>query len=386
MFPRWANDSEPGFVFELCRRLTTEFDVRVLAPHAKGAAVAETIEKVEVERYRYASERFETLAYDGGIMPKLRRERWKWLLVPLLLVAQYRAVRRQIRRWRPQLVHAHWIIPQGMIAAMACRGRGRPHLMVTAHGGDLFALKGRWLDRVKRRVLARAEVVTVVGWAMHKALETLCDDVAKIHVEPMGVDLLERFTPPAAPARVDGEILFVGRLVENKGVNFLLAAMPSILSRRPDSRLTIAGFGPEERALRAQSEALAIQDRVTFIGPVSHSALPDLYRRASVCVAPFVTTRSGVQEGFGLVVVEAIGCECPVVVSDIPAVRDIYGDLTQGLVESGNVAALAKAVIQTLTHPGDASEQARLLRLRVRERFDWNEVASRYAQLLREKL
>jgi len=382
MFPRWVNDSEPGFVFELCRRLTAEFEVRVIGPHAKGAAAAETIDGVEVERYRYASEWMETLAYEGGIMPKLRRQRWKWLLVPLLLVAQYHAVRRQTRHWRPDVVHAHWIIPQGMIAALACRGRPGPRLIVTAHGGDLFALKGRWFDRVKRWVVAKAEAVTVVGWAMHGMLKALCDDITKVHVEPMGVDLRERFTPPVPPARVDGEILFVGRLVENKGVNVLLAAMPSILTRRPDSRLIIAGFGPEEPALRAQVEALAIQDRVTFVGPVSHSALPELYRRVSVCVAPFVTTKSGVEEGFGLVVVEAIGCECPVVASDIPAVRDIYGDQRQGLVESGNVAALAEAVIQVLSNSREASERVRALRLRICAHFDWSQVALRYARLL----
>jgi glycosyltransferase involved in cell wall biosynthesis len=382
MFPRWADDSEPGFVFELCRRLAAEFEVRVLAPHAKGAAATETMDAVDIVRYRYASERFETLAYDGGIMPKLRRNRWKWLLVPLLLVAQYRAVRRQLKHWRPDAVHAHWIIPQGTIAALACRGHRRPRLIVTAHGGDLFALKGWLLDRIKRWVLAHAQVVTVVGLAMRDVIRTLCDDDGKVHVEPMGVDLLERFTPAVASARATNEILFVGRLVENKGVNFLLDAMPLILAHRPDSKLTIAGFGPEESALRAQAAALSIQDQVAFVGPIPHRALPDLYRRASVCVAPFVTTKSGVEEGFGLVVVEAIGCECPVVVSAVSAVGDILGDQTQGLVEPGDPAALAEVVLQTLKEPHVAAERAAVLRRNALERFDWAAAASRYARLI----
>jgi glycosyltransferase involved in cell wall biosynthesis len=66
-------------------------------------------------------------------------------------------------------------------------------------------------------------------------------------------------------------------------------------------------------------------------------------------------------------------------------VRDIYGDQRQGLVESGNVAALAEAVTWTLAHPREASERAKVLRLRACERFDWSQVASRYARLLRGK-
>ncbi|MDE1885521.1 MAG: glycosyltransferase family 4 protein, partial [Xanthomonadaceae bacterium] len=63
MFPRWRDDTEPGFVFELCRRLAARFDVRVLAPHAPGAAMDELMDGVEVVRYRYAPQRLETLAY-----------------------------------------------------------------------------------------------------------------------------------------------------------------------------------------------------------------------------------------------------------------------------------------------------------------------------------
>ncbi|MDR3386993.1 MAG: glycosyltransferase [Rudaea sp.] len=383
MFPRWADDSEPGFVFELSRRLTAGFDVRVLAPHARGAAATEVMDGVEVVRYRYAPESFETLAYGGGIVPKLRKQPWKWLLVPFFLFGQYLAIRRELKCWRPDAIHAHWIIPQGVIAAIVCGSRKRPVLITTAHGTDVFALNGRLLRRVKRFVLDRSDAVTVVSNALREVVSCFVTDVGKIRVEPMGVDLKHRFTLDAESKRSHHEILFVGRLAEIKGLRYLLDAVATrLLKRYPDVSIVIVGFGPEEAALRAQAKELGIEDRVTFLGPVAQSALPALYRRASVFVAPFVRGRYGDQEGLGLVLVEAIGCACPVVASALPGVRDVVGAYTQCLVEPGNSSVLADAIAGVLDDPNAAARLNNELRDHVLVKFDWTAVAQRYQQLL----
>src|SRR5690606_15038310 len=115
--------------------------------------------------------------------------------------------------------------------------------------------------------------------------------------------------------------LFVGRMVEKKGLRHLIHAMPRILACCPDATLTIAGFGPEEKERRAQVQAFGLGGNVRFVGALRQAELPPLYRRATVFVAPFVQSSSGDQDGLGLVLIEALGCGARVVVSSMPATR-----------------------------------------------------------------
>src|SRR5262245_28869404 len=122
-YPRRSGDDGPAFVHELCRLLLPHCDVLVLAPHAAGIATREVLDGVAVRRYRYLPERWETLAYDGGIPEKLRRERWRLLQVPFLVAGLVLATLDEVVRGGRHLIHAHWLLPQGLIAGLA-RGAG----------------------------------------------------------------------------------------------------------------------------------------------------------------------------------------------------------------------------------------------------------------------
>jgi glycosyltransferase involved in cell wall biosynthesis len=201
-------------------------------------------------------------------------------------------------------------------------------------------------------------------------------------VEPMGVDLENRFTPDDRVPRSDKEILFVGRLVEKKGLKYLIDALPTILSKEPGAKLTIAGFGPQESYLRSRVETLGVSNRVEFLGAVPQSRLPDLYRRAAIFVAPFVEAEGGDQEGLGLVTVEAIGCGCPVIVSDLPAVADVIQDASLR-VRPADPAALASTIVSLMVYAREELRtKADCLRKQVVSRFDWSARAGAYAQLL----
>lgn len=384
-YPRWSGDHEPGFVHELAKRLTPRFEVRVLCPHARGAAVQETLEGVEVVRYRYAPDRLETLVNNGGIVTNLKRQRWKGLLVPFFLLGLLWRTWREIRCRHPDVIHAHWLLPQGLIVALlGMVDRRTPPFLVTSHGADLFALRARPLTALKRFVAGRAAALTVVSQAMQDELARIGVPLHKVSVQPMGVDLTERFTPAPDVPRSPDEILFVGRLVEKKGLRYLLTALPEIISKHPSAFLTVVGFGPEEGERRAQVDALGIAHKVNFLGALTQAELPALYRRAAVFVAPFVRATSGDQEGLGLVLVEALGCGCPAVVSDLPASRDI----TAGLV--GATATIAPDQLHTLgTVVSQALRESAHCRQAVcdalpilRQRFDWSHVAEGYGRRL----
>ncbi|WP_266181030.1 glycosyltransferase [Dyella humicola] len=361
---------------ELAKRLTDRFDVTVLCPRAANAAREECLERVRVLRYRYAPGRWATLVNDGGILANLRQHPWKWLLVPSFITCQWIALFKLKLRWRPDVVHAHWLIPQGVIGAWA----GVTPFVVTSHGADLFALQGKLFKWLRAKVVERAAAVTVVSDAMRQRLQSECPGT-QVLTMPMGVDMDERFGVSTQDLGSTHTLLFVGRLVEKKGLIYLIEAMPEIVASHPGARLDIVGFGPEGDRLKDRVKHLGLDSSVRFVGAVPQSDLPGYYRSATAFVAPFVQASGGDQEGLGLVVAEAIGCQCPVIVGDVPAVHDLIGDVQECIVPQRDSPALAKAIIRVLDDPESARQQAVALRASIYERFSWTSVAKGYAEL-----
>ncbi|MBO6851338.1 MAG: glycosyltransferase [Marinobacter sp.] len=387
-YPRWKDDFEPGFVHELCRRLTNSFEVTVLCPHSPGAERFSSMDDVNVVRFRYAPQCLETLVNDGGIVSNLKSSPWKWLLLPFFFIAQLISLWKLVRQWGPDVIHAHWIIPQGL-AAVVLRffNSSFPPIYVTSHGADLFALKAGVFQELKKIVLSRAVGISVVSSTMRDEVGRLSVDLDKVTVLPMGVDLENRFRPNLAVERTQWEILFVGRLVEKKGLQYLIQAMPSILEQFEDSVLTVVGFGPEKGRLIELAESLGVQKQVRFVGSVSQSELADFYQKAAVFVAPFIMANNGDQEGLGLVVVEALGCGCPVVVADVPASRDVSSS-ARGVtvVPVRDSAAIAEAVIEQFRQKDPEYHEVLSSRASLMARFSWEAVARSYSAELNKIL
>lgn len=382
-FPRWKEDSEPPFVFELCRRLASDFDICVLAPHAAGAAVAEEMEGLQVRRFRYFLPGRQDLAYHGGVLSNLKARRSRCALIPFFVLAQLTATVRLLHNRRFDCIHAHWLIPQGLAAVIAARMTApRLPILTTSHGGDLYGLGGGLFEMLKRAVVARSAAVTVVSHSMAADLAKLKVPNAVVRVIPMGVDLQERFTP-GTNGDGDCRLLYAGRLVEKKGVRYLIDALPIIAKAYPRVSLVIAGDGQESRRLQKKVSEEGLKDRVSFVGAVSNESLMAHYRRADVVVFPSVVASGGDREGFGLVLVEALGCGCATVVTDLPAMADIVTDGKTGLVvPQKNAQRLAEGVIRLLNDPQLRARLGRAGRQHVLERFDWRIVASRYKRLI----
>jgi glycosyltransferase involved in cell wall biosynthesis len=382
-FPRWMDDVEPPFVYELCRRLTDEFHVHVLAPHAPGAETQEQLAGIQVTRYRYFFSRWESLAYNGGILANLKQNPLRFGLIPFFVLLQLWALLKLIQRYRFDCIHAHWLIPQGFIALMArwfCRSA--PPLVTTSHGGDLFGLNGFVFNRLMRRVAKHSAAVTVVSRIMRDVLRALTVDEDRIHVIPMGVDLSERFVP-SANRRDQKVMLFVGRLVEKKGLAYLIDALPTILARHPSAKLKIVGDGQERAALENRVTRLKLNRHVEFLGAAANESLPAIYRASDVVVFPSVVAGDGDREGFGLVLVEALGCECATVVTDLPAMRDIVtDDQTALVVPQKDSGKLAERIVDLLNDPQLRRRLGKAGREYVLQRFDWRIIAKQYTDLM----
>ena len=342
---------------------------------------------LRVIRFPYFFSRWEKLAmHGGGILNKLKSNPLYYLMIPLFLLGQLRAVVGLLRSERFDLIHAHWLIPQGFVAALSLLiTRRKISLLCTSHGGDLYALRGKILQQLKRWVMDKSAALTVVSTAMKKTVVDVGVVPDKIEAIPMGVDLKGLFTPDPSVPRKNDKLLFVGRLVDVKGLEILLETMPKVLEKYPNIRLTIAGSGPLERKLRELRGELNITDTVDFLGMVPQDKLPDLYRRATLSIFPFVVTKSGVQEGFGLVVVEAMGCACPVIAGDLPAMNDTIKNGENGLLApSGKPQALAETITKLLDDPELRARLAGEGRKRVLQKFDWEIIAGKYAEIYGE--
>jgi glycosyltransferase involved in cell wall biosynthesis len=384
-FPRWASDTEPSFVFELCKYLQSNgMQIDVLAPHCYYASETEVLDGIRVYRYKYFLTRLQTLAYEGGIMAKIKNNPLNYLLVPLFLLGQLFAIIGCLKSDKYDLIHCHWLIPQGLVCVIARIVAGKPAtaLVCTSHGGDLFSLNNVIFQNMKRFVASRVDQLYVVSNAMKTHAISLGMKAEKISVMPMGVDLINRFKEVDGNQRIKKRVVFVGRLVEKKGVEFLLDAFKKVHAEFSDASLLIIGDGPLRESLELKARNLNVHESVSFLGGKKSEELPYYYSSASIVAVPSVVASSGDQEGLGLVIIEAMGCGCAVVASDLPAIRDIIDEECGVLVAPGDSMQLADKLICLLNNPKRRIEIADAGCEKVRSLFSWEVCGERYLEAL----
>ena len=381
-YPRWRGDTEPAFVHYLSRGLQDAFEVHVLAPHTLNAKPTEILEGVNVHRFRYLPVTWQRLAYEGGIAPSLKQNKWLALQIPFLFFFMFLSGLKLVKKYKIDVIHAHWVIPQGFIALLIKRFCSKSiKVMVTSHGADLFSLNNVFLNRLKTKVFARTDYVTVVSQVMKEFCQNNLGVHRVIHVRPMGIDFKNVFLDRVDHAERSG-FIFAGRLVEKKGVSYLLQAFAKLVKEKPNEKLLVVGDGTDKQALIKLSESLGLEGNVTFRGAVETAELAGLFNQAAVAVMPSVVAADGDQEGLGLVAVEALACGCVTIVSDLPAIRDVHDDPFLQF-RQADVESLYRALIRVLDRPVEARERSKLLRQKVIRRFDWSRVTDEYKTLMR---
>lgn len=391
--PRWASDPEARFVLDLARALPQDWRATIIAPRYPGARAREELDGVEVLRYRYAPiDRWETLCYPGSTLGRLRQNPLLGALVPGLIAGLRRAVAAELRQRRFDCVHAHWLFPQGLVHTLGFARGSQPPLILTSHGGDL-GLAQRWppLRTMLGAVVRRADRVTVVAPGMREQLAMLDRgiDLARVPVIPMGVDLT-RFRPalrnlawPASRGLRPPVILFVGRLVEKKGLPILLEALARMAQ---PATLAICGDGPEAAALRRLAAALGIAERVRFLGAIDHAELAVAYASSDIFCVPSVTARSGDLDGTPTVLPEAAAAGLPLVGSDLAGIPLIVEPERTGLlVPAGDAAALAQVLDRLVADPA-LRQRLGAGALAKAQDFSWPRIATRFVEVYREAI
>ncbi len=373
-FPRFSGDAPGSFLHRLAVALREEHvDVHVIAPGSAGLARAELIDGVRVERFRYAPRSRETLAYTGTMAQDVAKSWGARFAMAGYLGAGLASAVRASRRIAPDVIHAHWWFPSGLLAAAVARFSGIP-LITTMHGSDVRLARDIPVCRpVFREVMRRSSRVTVVSRWLGSEAAAVMPGLAAI-VAPMPA-ATERFTPGAS--RHEHRFLFAGRLNDQKGLRHGLRAMVHL----PQGTLDVVGEGPDRDRLQSLATGLGVGGRVTWHGQLTQSELANLYQSATALIVP------STDEGLGLVAAEALLCETPVVAFRSGGLTDVVAHERTGLlVEAGDEQALAAAMQRVLDLPSEARGMAQAGRSSAIAAFSPEAAAKRYAGIYRDAI
>ena len=321
-------------------------------------------------------------------LPLVRRELWRRAeLVP----REFAALMQRPLPERPVGIHANF--GRGGALVLPLAERFDLPLVVTYHGGDAtkdrhyqshYGLSSLYLRRLPR-LMARARAMVCVSEFIRDTLVRRGFPRDKLIVNPYGVapvaaeDWAEFGSPLTAPY-----VFFAGRLVEKKGVEYLLQAFARIMARLPSLELVIAGTGELSQALQRQAAEIS-PARIRLVGWQTPAELRHWRRSAAAVVVPSVTSRSGDAEGMPNVVLEAMAQGCAVIGSRHAGISEAIRHGDSGLlVAERDVEGLAQAIEAIVSQPNLARSLGAAARQRVAESYDAARQSQRLEQILEQ--
>ncbi len=280
------------------------------------------------------------------------------------------------------VIHAHdWLVTY---AAKTLKDAFKIPIIATIHATESGRNSGihdetqRYINDSEWLLTYESTEVIVNSNYMKNELQRLFGlPYEKINVVPNGVNLnlyngVERDYNFRRQYAADNEkiILYVGRLVYEKGVQNLIAAMPKILNGYHDSKLIIAGKGGMLDELRDEVRRLGIDNKVYFTGYLSLDKITKMYKCADVAVFP------STYEPFGVVALEGMLSGTPVVVSDVGGLNEIVDHRVNGMKSyAGNANSIADSILELLYNPGLCAEIAKNAKAKVKSQYNWNKIA-----------
>jgi len=392
-FPRFPGDSAGVFILSLCKELRKRgIDIEVLAPHDYGCKRHEIWGGIQVTRFPYFYPlRFQRLCYGAGILKNMMESPLGFTQLPFFIFAELAHALRIAQKTKFDLVHAHWSIPQGFTGLLVRKTRGIP-CVTSLHGSDVHGLNFPFLRGLNGKVILGSDVCTANSKATAERAQRISgrDD---IRVIPMGVDIdffsksVGRVTGQNQKGRQQKIILYAGRLIDVKGVEYLIKALPAVLEKQANAKLLVVGSGPCKGDLVSVSERLHLQEKVVFQDAVSQDELVRYYSMADVFVLPSVTTDEGETEGLGVVLLEAMASGVPVIGTGVGGIPDIIKDGETGLLALEKTPHdLAEKILRLWT---DEELRRRVTEKGldfVKDEFSWGVVATKFKKIYEDVL
>ena len=377
-FPSSPGDETCGYVRDFARALAKDFCVEVLAPPDERASEwSNDVFKLKRSRSVVPFE-FNSFQSSGDLNQLSNAGIWlKLRAVPSLVHFLGTALMLSLKA---DVVCSHWLIPSGFAGALICRIFGKPHIAIEHSGALHFLLRTRTGRLIARFIVSNSERVVVVSRDLERKLISICPGARnKIEVIPMGFKQQSANDHKFVPAQSDSEsrtILFIGRLTEIKGLDFLLTAMKVM----KDVRLIVAGDGDARPALERLARKLSVS--ATFLGQVGTREKARLLSSCDAVVIPSRVLADGRTEGTPVVCLEALAAGCIVVAAKAGGIADVIVDGQNGLLfEPGDHQMLREKLTRALNEDHlrqTLSENAR----RSAECYRWSRLGPQFAKLI----
>ncbi len=263
-----------------------------------------------------------------------------------------RALAKRAREIKPDIIYSEALYSAGMAGAKAGKRLGIP--VVIRLAGEIYWTGGFIQRRLVRRIVKESGLVIALTEHMKREVLKYCPD-ARVEVVGEGVDY-EFFRKSEKAKLPKNSILYIGRFVKMKGVEYLVRAFKIVKEKVPDARLFLGGYGPEEKNLKRLAKDLRVRD-ISFLGPLGRSEMAGYLKACSVFALPSTS------EGFPLTIVEAMTSGCPIVSTNVRGLPEIMKDGRNGLlVKPRDEKGLAEKIGYLLKNP------------RTRERFSRNNI------------
>ena len=383
VYPRFHEDAEvPWLRTSIAHLKKAGLQVQVLAPAYKGLKSHE-IDGVPVNRFRYAPANLEMLTHEEGAPSKMASKPWLQLLAIPYIISGFFKCLHICRKWRPDIIHAHWPFPHAYIALGAAKLFKIP-LVLNFHGAELLLIrKKKWVKPLLKFAIGQAQAV----FANSSFTAGKIKAIRNVDVEwsPYGTTLdvgggHPRNVPELHAINGKFKILFVGRHIERKGICYLIEAAKYL--PRDQFEIRIVGVGDLTEELKKQAASMPPESaEIIFTGKLSPKELANEYRTANVFTLPAIVDSKGDTEGLGVVLIEAMELGLPVVASNVGGIPDVVVDGVSGiLVPEKSPEALASAFKKLSSDAGLVRDLLAGAQKRIEECFTWDGIIERQVQ------
>jgi len=365
-YTRYPGDATAPFVKSICDQLAEYgHKIEVIAPYDPDIKPMD-YGIVHVNRYKYIwPDRLHRMGHSRSMDSDSRIRLLSYFLLPFFLLSGILTLWRITSRHKAEVIYAHWVVPNGLIAAVVSRITGIPYI-ISLHGSDIFvAKKNRLIAKCARWIFSGSSAVTACSRDLRDAAVEL-GAPENTQLVAWGADPA-RFSPNLrARAPIEKNITdqplritSLGRLVEKKGFTFLISALPSVIKEFPNVQLVIGGNGPLlNRLFLANSD---------------------------IFVLPSIPDRHGNVDGLPTVLLEAMGSAVPVIASDIGGVNLVLNNGINGMIiPPGDSGAIENSIIRLIRDKEMRRNLGKAARDSVLNEYNWRSVCQQISKLLNE--
>ena len=391
-FPRNKQDVSAAFMKEFADGLVQAGSkVTVVTPYDPEFKRSDDIFKIVTYKYVWPK-CLHLLGYSRSMKSDLSLRWISFLLALLMFVFGTIALYKTVKKEKIDLINAHWILPNGLMALCVSKLTNVPYV-ITLPGTDVSIAYRYKILGLLAKIIARYSMGLISNsrYLLNRILTLGVSDIPTAII-PYPVDADKYFPSQRGVIDLrmklglnknDSIILAVGRLVDKKGFKYLIEAMPEIIKKHPNVKLILGGEGNLLQSLVKLAKDLRLGRKVIFTGTIKRDEIAVYYNLADVMAAPSIVDKNGNLDGGPVVCFESMACGKPQVVTDILGVAEFIKNGVNGyVVPEKNSKLLAVAVNKILDSPSLAVTMGENNRKLVMFEFTTQDIGKKYLDFI----